>query len=73
MSERRGDWSNDSMTSAGTESRALCTAGSSTGGAASSCFSSKATSYAVRIRLSEMAISDKARKSASYAVRNGRF
>ena len=69
MSERRGDWSDDSlevavleqptgtlMTSAGTESRALRAAGSSTGGAASSCFSSKATSYAVRIRLSDVTV-----------------
>ena len=34
---------------------------------------SQAISHAVRIRLSEMAISDKAQKSASYAVRNGHF
>ena len=52
------------ITSRGTESRALRAAGRSAGGAASSCFSSKATSYVVRICLSKMAISDKAQKSA---------
>ena len=69
------------ITSAGIESRALREAGSSTGGTANFFFASKTTGRSAggaainsfSSKASEMAISDKAQKPASYAVKNGNF